>query len=93
MATEYGAKVLGWNDTGKLVKGNKADLIIMEDKFKTPVTIDNIFDQIVVHGQKEFIHSVYINGKAVLEDRNLRGINKDKISGEMRDVAEEFWKF
>lgn len=93
MATEYGAKVLGWNNTGKLVKGNKADFIIMEDKFKTPVTIDNIFDQIVVQGQKEFIHSVYIDGNPILKDRRLQGINKEEVSQDMRKVAEEFWKF
>lgn len=93
MATEYGAKVLGWNNTGKLVEGNKADFIIMEDKFKTPVTIDNIFDQIVVQGQKEFIHSVYIDGNPILKDRRLQGINKEEVSENMRKVAEEFWKF
>lgn len=93
MATEYGAKALGWNNTGKLVSGNKADFIILEDKFKTPVTIDNIFDQIVVHGQKEFINSVYINGKSVLKDGKLQDINKEEISKNMRKVAEEFWKF
>ncbi|WMM25048.1 amidohydrolase family protein [Tissierella sp. MB52-C2] len=93
MATEYGAKVLGWNNTGKLVEGNKADFIIMEDKFKTPVTIDNIFDQIVVQGQKEFIHSVYIDGNPILKDRRLQGINKEEVSQDMRKVAEEFWKF
>ncbi|CAK7078455.1 amidohydrolase family protein [Tissierella sp.] len=93
MATEYGAKALGWNDTGRLMVGNRADFIIMEDGFKTPVTLDNIFDQIVVHGQKEFIHSVYINGKSVLEDGKLKVINKEEVSREMRAVAEEFWKF
>ncbi|MDU5081141.1 amidohydrolase family protein [uncultured Tissierella sp.] len=93
MATEYGAKALGWNDTGRLMVGNRADFIIMEDEFKTPVTLDNIFDQIVVHGQKEFIHSVYINGKSVLEDGKLKVINKEEVSREMRAVAEEFWKF
>lgn len=93
MATEYGAKVLGWNDTGKLVSGNKADFVVMEDKFKTPVTKDNIFDQIVVHGQKEFINTVYINGKSILKDGKLQDINKEEISKDMRKVAEEFWKF
>lgn len=93
MATEYGAKVLGWNDTGKLISGNKADFIVMEDSFKTPVTLDNIFEQIVVQGEKESIDSVYINGKAVLEDKQLKGIDKDKVTREMREVAKKFWEF
>lgn len=93
MATEYGAKVLGWDDTGLLAKGNKADFIILEDKFNTPVTLSNIFDQIVVQGQKEFIHSVYIDGKPLFENRELKNLDKDKIFEEMRQVADEFWKF
>ena len=93
MATEYGAKVLGWKDTGKLIPNNKADFIIMEDNFKTPVTLDNIFDQIVVQGEKEYIDSVYINGRSVLENKELKIIDKKEVSKEMRAVAEEFWKF
>lgn len=93
MATENGAKVLGLKDTGKLVIGNKGDFIIYNDNFKTPVTIDNIFDQIVVHGQKESIDSVYINGNAVLDNRELKTIDKSTTVEEMRNVAEEFWKF
>lgn len=93
MATEYGAKVLGWKDTGKLIPDNKADFIIMEDNFKTPVTLDNIFDQIVVQGEKEFIDSVYINGKPVLENKVLKTIDKSQVFKDMKTVAEEFWKF
>lgn len=93
MATEYGAKLLGWNDTGKLIPANKADFIVMEDKFKTPVTLDNIFDQIVVQGEKEYIDRVYINGKPVLENGQLKTIDKEKVSKDMKIVAEEFWQF
>ena len=60
MATEHGAYVLGLQNSGKIAVGNKADIIVMEDEFKTPVTLDNIFDQIVVQGKKEFISNVYI---------------------------------
>ncbi len=52
MATEHGAYVLGLQNSGKIAVGNKADIIVMEDEFKTPVTLDNIFDQIVVQGKK-----------------------------------------
>lgn len=91
MATEYGAKVLGWNDTGRLVPKGKGDFIIMEDNFKTPVTLDNIFDQIVVQGEKEFIDSLYINGKPVLENKILKTIDKEEVFKDMRNIAEEFW--
>lgn len=92
MATEHGAHVLGLKDTGKLVVGNKADIIVIEDEFKTPVTLDNIFDQIVVQGRKEFISNVFINGRHVLNENILVGINKKEVVKEMKEVATEFWK-
>lgn len=93
MATEHGAHVLGLKDSGKIEIGNKADVIVLENKFKTPVNLDNIFDQIVVHGRKEFVSNVFINGKRVLNDYNLVGINKESVERDMRKVAEEFWHF
>lgn len=93
MATEHGAYVAGLKDSGKLIVGNKADILVMEDEFKTPVTLENIFDQIVVQGRKEFVSDVYINGKQVLKDRVLVNIDKKEVVKEMKEVASEFWKF
>lgn len=93
MATEYGAEIIGLENSGRLLKGNQADFIILEDQFKTPLTLNNIFDQIVVQGQKEFVHSVYCDGKALLKDKELTNLDKEAISKEMRQVADEFWQF
>ncbi|MFQ7120098.1 MAG: amidohydrolase family protein [Intestinibacter sp.] len=59
MATEHSAYVLGLQNSGKIAVGNKADIIVMEDEFKTPVTLDNIFDQIVVQGKKIYIKCIH----------------------------------
>lgn len=93
MATEHGAYALNLKNSGKIIAGNKADIIIMEDEFKTPLTLDNIFDQIVVQGRKEFISNVYIDGKQVLKEKELVNLDKKSIVKEMKDVASEFWKF
>ncbi|HBF6058564.1 amidohydrolase family protein [Clostridioides difficile] len=93
MATEHGAYVLGLQNSGKIAVGNKADIIVMEDEFKTPVTLDNIFDQIVVQGKKEFISNVYIDGRHILKEKQLVDLDKKAIVKEMKEVACEFWKF
>ncbi len=93
MATEHGAHVLDLKDSGKLIVGNKADVIVLENKFKTPVNLGNIYDQIVVHGRKEFVSDVFINGKRVLNEYELFEIDKKSVEDEMRKVAEDFWKF
>ncbi|MCR1954239.1 amidohydrolase family protein [Clostridioides mangenotii] len=93
MATEHGAHILDLKDSGKLIVGNKADVIVLENKFKTPVNLGNIYDQIVVHGRKEFVSNVFINGKRVLNEYELFKIDKKSVEDEMRKVAEDFWKF
>ena len=92
MATEYGAQALGWRDSGKLKPGYKADAIVMKMGFKTPVTRQNIFDQIVVHGDKEFIDSVYVNGKAILREGRLTTIDEEAVVKEMKNAARKFWE-
>ena len=92
MATEHGAFVLGIENTGKIEVGNKADIIVMDDEFKTPITLNNIFDQIIVHGRKEFVSNVYINGKQILKEKKLVDIDKKAIVKEMKQVAKEFWQ-
>ncbi|WP_304340173.1 amidohydrolase family protein [Metaclostridioides mangenotii] len=93
MATEHGAHVLNLKDSGKIKVGNKADVIVLENKFKTPVNLDNIYEQIVVHGRKEFVSNVFINGKRVLKDYELFGVDKKSVEEDMKKVAEDFWKF
>ncbi|GAA0238280.1 amidohydrolase family protein [Metaclostridioides mangenotii] len=93
MATEHGAYVLNLKDSGKIKVGNKADVIVLENKFKTPINLDNIYDQIVVHGRKEFVSNVFINGKRVLKDYELSGVDKKSVEEDMKKVAEDFWKF
>ena len=93
MATENGAHVLGWNDTGILKAKNKADFIVMKDRFKTPVTLENLFDQIVVHGDKAYIDRLYVNGRLLVENGQVKNIDKEEIFSQMRAIADKFWSF
>lgn len=92
MATQYGALVMGLENSGEIKIGGKVDLISIEDKFKTPITVTNIYDQIVVHGRKEFINDVFIDGQWIYEDRNIKTINKEKTLLDMKNKCEKFWE-
>lgn len=91
MATSNGAKALGWDDAGELKIGNSADFTVLEDRFKTPVTFDNIFDQIVVHADKDFVSDVHICGKAVMEYGRILTADKKQAENDMRESARIFW--
>lgn len=92
MATENGAKALNWENLGILEKGYKADFIILEDKFLSPVTRENIFDQIVVHGKQEYVKTSFINGNIIMKDRNILTIDEAEVNTEVKKIVKNFWE-
>lgn len=92
MATEYGAQCLGWKECGKLSPGFLADFIVLKDEFLTPVTRENIFDQIVVHGKKDYVDRVVVNGRILSEGGVLLNMDEKEVNGRMREAAAKFRK-
>lgn len=92
MATEYGAEALQLLDCGVLRPGSMADFVVYKERQPTPVTRENIFDQLVVHGVRENVTDVVINGKQVMKDGCLLTIDEEKCRKEMRQCAADFWK-
>lgn len=89
MATENGAKALGYKH-GKIEESYSADFIILEDKFSTPVNKDNIFDLIVVKGEKDMLKNIYLSGKKLEQSEIVE--EKNKLRSSLKELAEEFWK-
>lgn len=91
MATENGAKALGIQ-AGRLEKDFLPDFSILEDNFLTPITKNNLMEQIVVHGKREDVASVYIAGKPIQKNHKLQTLHRKTVNSEMRACAYKFWK-
>ena len=91
MATENGARCLGYDRAGRLEKGYVADFSVMKDAFPSPLTEENILDQIVVHGKSEYVTAVVIDGKAVLKDGKCTTCDEQATLAEVRDAVADFW--
>lgn len=92
MATEFGAHCLGYENLGSLEAGYLADFIVLEDRFLTPVTPENIFDQLIVYGEKESVSDVFVNGRQLMENRRLLTLDEDAANRQVRETAEKFWE-
>ncbi len=92
MATESGAQALGWTDCGTLETGKDADFVCFSRSIPTPVTRENLFDQIVVYGKKESISHVYRQGEALLENGKLTTLDREALTEEAAETAAEFWR-
>ncbi|HET58495.1 MAG TPA: amidohydrolase [Deltaproteobacteria bacterium] len=89
MATRYGATALGMEHiTGSLETGKKADIIIidMDKPHLTPLYNEYSHLAYAVHGD-DVITSI-INGKIVMENRQLLTIDEAAVMNRVRAIAE-----
>lgn len=94
MATINGAKSIRMEkDIGSIAPGKKADIIIIDSRLPTPITPANFYDQLVVYCDGDFVNTVIINGKIIMQDRKLISMDEEKIKEECRKAALELWKY
>ncbi|MBM4136192.1 MAG: amidohydrolase family protein [Nitrospira sp.] len=80
MATRWGAEVLGLGEvTGSLEKGKAADLVIVNLKKPHLTPIYNIYSHIVYSMRPSDIEMVMVNGKLVVNDRELLTADESEI--------------
>lgn len=91
MATENGARCLGLERVGRLEKDWRADFCVVKDHFASPVTAENLFDQLVVHGQKEWITHTAVDGSLLLRDGKLTTLDEETVRRNVKKVTAEFW--
>lgn len=92
MATEFGAGAMGLRDCGRLLPGFQADFTVCGDAFPTPLTVENLMDQLVVHGKSQYVTDVSVGGRLLLETGTLTGLDETGIRARMRECAKDFWQ-
>ena len=89
MATVNGAKSLGLEDKiGTIEEGKSADLIILNLRTVITTPINNIFSQIVYNIKGTNVETTIINGKIVMENRVVCGIDEHQIYKKCNEIIE-----
>ncbi len=88
---ELASKVLGVN-IGRLEKGYKADLVVLNYVPPTPMTEENAFGHAFfgVFDNPDIVH-VLVDGNFLMKDRQLH-LNVEDVFEEARKVAEKVWR-
>ena len=90
MATIGGAKVLcNEHKIGSLEQGKKADIILIDYNQPHSTPMYNPYSHIVYSAQSSDVKEVIINGKTVMENRNLTTIDVEKVLYETRKISKE----
>ena len=77
---------------GDLKKGAPADLIILDYYPPTPLTGDNFYGHLIFGMVDAAVDTVIVNGRLIMRERTLSGIDENYIAAKSREVAEKFWK-
>lgn len=86
MAGRYFGKPLGI-----LKKGAAADVIVMDYIPRTPLNADNINGHILFGMNGNNVVTTVCNGKVLMKDREMMGIDEEKILFESREEAKKLW--
>jgi len=90
-ATLNAAKALGRYDIGRLVKGAKADIIILNvNNFRYAPIADPI-KSLVNAGTCDDVETVIVAGKKLIENKMLIDVNEEAVMKNAKKVAEEEW--
>ncbi len=86
-ATLGGAKMLGREDLGRLCKGAKADIIVIDLNAFHMGAVDDPIRTMIMCGSGTDVKVSIINGKTVMKDRKIEGIDLD----EMKIKAQKYY--
>lgn len=81
----------GW-DIGRIAKGAKADLIIVDYVPITTLTPENLPWHIIFGFRDSMVSSTIVNGDFIMKDRKILNINEDEIIREAANISKHVWK-
>lgn len=92
IATEMGARGLGYTDVGALRPGYSADFLILTGNASIYLKEYNVVQEVYWRKEPEDIKAVYVNGELVAKDGVAINLDEKRIRQEFRDCVHDFWK-
>ena len=86
MATANGARALGLN-TGSIEVGKKADLAILDLNTPSLMPNNNLIAALAYSANGSEVETVIIDGQIVMEHRELRTIDEERVYSEIRRIC------
>ena len=88
MATVNGARAIGFGDeVGCIQKGMKADLIILDIDKPHYHPMNDALSAVVYTGQGADVDTVIIDGNIIMENRELKTIDEEKVKYQVNAIA------
>lgn len=76
---------------GEIKEGYKSDFVILDYDPPTPLNENNFFGHFIFGLSSRFVKNVFVNGELVLKDKEILGIDEEKILSESKKVTKKLW--
>jgi 5-methylthioadenosine/S-adenosylhomocysteine deaminase len=91
LATQNGARALGFDDLGTLAPGQQADLLLIADSLPTPLAPHNLADQLMLWRNPSHLLGVMCAGKWLQYGGELLDIDEEAVRARVIETAERLW--
>jgi 5-methylthioadenosine/S-adenosylhomocysteine deaminase len=95
LATIGGARAVGMEDQiGTLEVGKKADIILLDvtTPWCSPIRTENFITNIVFNANGSDVTDVFVDGKPVMQDREIKTVDRIAVLRECQQRAERLWR-
>lgn len=91
-ATANGHRALGWNDSGVLAAGRKADFIVIDTRKPHLVPSMRITSAFVHQGQPADVEGVVVDGRWVMRDGAVLTMDEPSVIADAERIARRAWR-
>ncbi len=91
LATEGGARAVGLDHVGRLAPGWQADLQLIDAVFPTPVTLENLYDQLLLYRNATHVRAVMVAGQVRVRDGRVLDADEAALRARTHRAARALW--
>jgi cytosine/adenosine deaminase-related metal-dependent hydrolase len=91
LATEGGAKALGYQNIGRIEPGWQADLQLIQADLPTPVQAHNLYEQMLLYRNSENVRAVLVAGEVKVKNGQVCNADWRQLQAHTREAAERLW--
>jgi cytosine/adenosine deaminase-related metal-dependent hydrolase len=93
IATEGGARALGFDKVGRIAPGWQADLQLIDCRVPTPLADHNLYEQLLLYRGVEHVQGVLVAGKTKVRDGLVLDADMDSLTAHVHEAARRLWSY
>jgi 5-methylthioadenosine/S-adenosylhomocysteine deaminase len=91
LAGRGGAEALGLSGVGALEPGYSADLVVLDLDLPTPLSADNLLEQLLLWRDPQHVDAVMCAGHWLMFDKQVRGVDEAAVRARCQAAARKVW--